>query len=274
MKRYKSSPQPATKSYIGTTGRIVHETCYGSQEGRVAKLRTKGVGLLANQELLNSCDCYLCPVIQNGKIGFINSFAEVVIPPKYDRFIGEFNEVESVIVVFRDNMCGVLNTDGLEMLMGEYKSISLVGNQYAIVMNSEYRRGIIEIMTNRITIPFGEYDNFNYYNGLLIACKKLLKGLISPTGKQITPIRYRWISGVEYGLLRIIIEEKIDDAIIKKWGLLDLQGNEILPAIYDNISRINNNAGVVYAEKDGRTIKFNVSNITQREGIVSNKSRI
>ena len=93
MKRYKTSPQPATKSYIGTTGRTVHKTCYGSQEGRIAKLRTKGIGLLANQKLLNSYDCYLCPVIQDGKIGFINSFAEVVIPPKYDSFTGEFNKV-------------------------------------------------------------------------------------------------------------------------------------------------------------------------------------
>lgn len=31
---------------------------------------------------------------------------------------------------------------------------------------------------------------------------------------------------------------------------------------------------MIYDEKDGRTIKFNVSNITQREGVVSNKSRI
>lgn len=274
MKRFNKTPDLSFTYTSGEKQKIGHYSEYGYKVIGINHLMKDSIGLLITEKLLNHIQDYLSPVIQNGKIGFINSFAEVVIPPKYDRFIGEFNEVESVMVVFRDNMCGVLNTDGLEMLMGEYKSISLVGNQYAIVMNSEYRRGIIEIMTNRIAIPFGEYDNFNYYNGLLIACKKLLKGLISPTGKQITPIRYRWISGVEYGLLRIIIEEKIDDAIIKKWGLLDLQGNEILPAIYDNISRINNNAGVVYAEKDGRTIKFNVSNITQREGVVSNKSRI
>lgn len=267
MKRYKTSPQPATKSYIGTTGRIVHETCYGSQEGRIAKLRTKGIGLLANQKLLNSYDCYLCPVIQDGKIGFINSFAEVVIPLKYDSFTGEFNEVESMIVVYRDNKCGVLNTDGLEMLMGEYQSISLVGTQYAIVMNSEYQKGIIEIMTNQMTVPFGEYDSFNYYNKILTARKKLLKGLITPTGKLITPIQYKWIGKVEYGSLRVIIEEKTDDTVIKRWGLLDTRGNEILPAIYDNISPIRSNGSVVYAVKDNKTIKFDISNLTQRANI-------
>ena len=267
MKIYKTSPQPATKSYIGTTGRIVHETCYGSQEGRIAKLRTKGIGLLANQKLLNSYDCYLCPVIQDGKIGFINSLTEVVMPLKHDSFTGEFNEVESMIVVYRDNKYGVLNTDGLEMLMGEYQSISLVGTQYAIVMNSEYQKGIIEIMTNQMTVPFGEYDDFNYYNKVLTARKKLLKGLITPAGKLITPIQYRWIGVVEFGLLRVIIEDKTNDAVIKKWGLIDIQGHEVLPAIYDNISPIRSNGSVVYAVKDNKTIKFDISNLTQRANI-------
>lgn len=267
MKRYKTPPQPLAKSYIGTTGRTVHETCYGSQEGRIAKLKTKGIGLLVNQELLNGYDCYLCPVIQNGKIGFINSYAEIVIQPQYDNITGGFTSPESMIVVCKDNKWGVLNTDGIEMLMGEYQSISLVGTQYAIVMNSEYKKGIIEIMTNQITIPFGEYQNFNYYRFILIGRKKLLKGLITPTGKLITPIQYRWIGDVEYGLLRVIIEEKTDDAVIKKWGLIDIQGNEILPAIYDNISPVRSNGSLVYAVKDNKTIKFDVSNLTQRANI-------
>ncbi|MCD8236797.1 MAG: WG repeat-containing protein [Prevotellaceae bacterium] len=206
-------------------------------------------------------------MLQNGKIGFINSFAEIIIPPKYDSFTGKFTSPESMIVVYRDNMCGVLNTNGLEILMGEYQNISLVGTQYAIVMNFEYQKGLVEIMTNQITIPFGEYHNFNYYNNILIARKQLLKGLITPTGKQLTPIQYRWISGVVNGLLRVIIKQKTDDIVIKKWGLIDIQGHEVLPAIYDNISPIRNNGSIVYAVKDNKTIKFDISNITQRANI-------
>lgn len=267
MKIYKTPPQLLAKSYIGTTGRTVHETCYGSQEGRIAKLKAKGIGLLVNQELLNGYDCYLCPVIQNGKIGFINSYAKIVIQPQYDNITGEFTSPESMIVVCKDNKWGVLNTDGLEMLMGEYRSISLVGTQYAIVMNSEYQRGIIEVLTKKMTIPFGEYDSLDYYNNLLIARKKLLKGLITPTGNLLTLIQYKWISGVEYGLLRVIIEEKTDDTVIKRWGLIDTQGNEILPAIYDNISPVRSNGSLVYAVKDNKTIKFDISNLTQRTNI-------
>lgn len=262
MKPYNNG----TKRMQGKYG-MTSITPYICSDGDVKILRDKGISLYITKDLIGACKGYLCPVVQNGKIGFINSFAEVVIPPKYDSFTGEFNEVESMIVAYRDNKCGVLNTDGLEMLMGEYQSISLVGTQYAIVMNSEYQKGIIEIMTNQMTVPFGEYDNFNYYNKVLTARKKLLKGLITPTGKLITPIQYRWIGVVEFGLLRVIIEDKTNDAVIKKWGLIDIQGHEVLPAIYDNISPIRSNGSVVYAVKDNKTIKFDISNLTQRTNI-------
>ena len=123
---------------------------------------------------------------------------------------------------------------------------------------------VAEIITYRIT---GTVSIVDYYNNLLIARKKLLKGLITPTGNLLTLIQYKWISGVEYGLLRVIIEEKTDDTVIKRWGLIDTQGNEILPAIYDNISPVRSNGSLVYAVKDNKTIKFDISNLTQRTNI-------
>lgn len=239
-------------------------TPYICSDKDVNLLRNQGVSLYLTRDLICACDKYLCPVVQNGKIGFINSFAEIVIPAKYESFIGEFSSSESLIKVCKDGQWGVMNANGVEMLMGEFQSISLVGTQYAIVMNSEYQKGIMEILTKRMTIPFGEYDNFSYYNNILIARKKLLKGLITPLGKLITPIQYRWISGMEYGLLRVIIEDKTGDVVTKKWGLIDMLGNEILPVIYDNISPIRNRGSVVYAVKDGRNVKFDISNLTTR----------
>lgn len=262
MKPYNNG----TKRVKGKYG-MISITPYICSDKDIKRLRDKGISLYLTRDLICACDKYLCPVIQNDKIGFINSFAEIVIPPKYDSFIGEFTSPESLIVVYKDNKCGVLNTDGLEMLMGEYQSISLIGTQYAIVMNSEYQKGIIEIMTNQMTIPFGEYDNFNYYNKVLTARKKLLKGLITPTGKLITPIQYQWIGEVEYELLRVIMEDRINDAVIKRWGLIDIQGHEVLPVIYDNISPIRSNGSIVYAVKEDKTIKFDISNLTQRTNI-------
>ena len=154
-----------------------------------------------------------------------------------------------------------MKANGLEMLMGEFQGILLIDTQYAIVMNSKYERGIIEIMTHKVVVAFGKYDNFNYYNNLLIAHKESLQGLITPTGDLITPIKYKWISNVEYGLLRVITEERNGGEIIKKWGLIDSQGNEVLPIIYDRISPIKNDGQTVYADKDSKSIKFNIKNL-------------
>lgn len=255
MKPYNNG----TKRLKGQYG-MISITPYICSDGDVEKLRNKGISLYLTRDLVCACQGYLCPVLQNGKIGFINSFAEIVIPPKYDRFIGEFSEPESMIVAYRDNMCGVLNTNGLEMLMGEYESISLIDTKYAIVMNPEHQKGIIEIMTMQTTVPFGEYREISNCNEhIVIAHNKLLKGLITPTGQQITPIKYRWISSIENGLLRVIIESNTG----KKWGVIDMQGKEILPVIYDYVPTIKSNL-ILYANKDGKSIKFNIENLSQK----------
>lgn len=260
MKRFNKTPD---FSFTYTSGgeHIGHYTENGYIEGNINQLRNKGIGLLITKEVLNNIPYYLCPIIQNDKIGFINSFADIIIEPQYDSFIGDFTSPESLITVSKDSKWGVLKANGLEMLMGEFQSISLIGTQYAIVMNSKYERGIIEIMTRKVMIAFGEYNNFNYYNNLLIAHKESLQGLITPTGDLITPIKYKWISNVEYGLLRVIIEERNGGEIIKKWGLIDSQGNEILPIIYDRVSPIRDNGQTVYADRDNKSIKFNIKNL-------------
>ena len=260
MKRFNKTPD-FSFTYISGDEHIGHYTETGYLTRNINHLKEIGAGILITEEILNSNTVYLCPINQNGKIGFINSFADVIIEPQYDSFMGNFTSPDSLIIVSKNSKWRVLKANGLEILMDEFQSISLIDTQYAIVMDSEYKKGIIETMTKRIVIALGEYDNFSYYSNLLIAHKKQLNGLITPTGELITPIKYKWISNVEYGLLRVIIEENNSGQIIKKWGLIDTQGNEVLPVIYDRISSIRNDGQTVYADKDGKNIKFNIKNL-------------
>lgn len=264
MKRYYQTPDLSiTVHSDGELKGRISEAAYIN--GQIKYLNKTGIGLFTTEEMLGKIPSYLYPVVQNGKIGFINSFADIVIPLQYDDFVGEFSSSDSLITVCKEGKWGILNANGIEMLMGEYQRISLIGTQYAIVMNSDYQKGIIEIMTNQITIPFGEYDDFYYYdNRILIARKKFLKGLITPIGKLITPIQYKWISGVEYGLIRVIIEKEMSKEVIQKWGMIDCQGNEVFPVIYDRISPIRDNGKTIYADKDGRSLKFDIKNLVAR----------
>ena len=52
--------------------------------------------------------------------------------------------------------------------------------------------------------------------------------------------------------------------------MIDTQGREILPAIYDNISRIKYGSTTIYANKDHRCIKFDIENLTKKFGIYNN----
>ena len=98
MKRFNKTPD---FSFTYTSGgeHIGHYTENGYIEGNINQLRNKGIGLLITKEVLNNIPYYLCPIIQNDKIGFINSFADIIIEPQYDSFIGDFTSPESLITV-------------------------------------------------------------------------------------------------------------------------------------------------------------------------------
>ena len=70
--------------------------------------------------------------------------------------------------------------------------------------------------------------------------------------------------------IKMFAEEKIGEEVIQKWGMIDTQGREILPAIYDNISRIKYGSTTIYANKDHRCIKFDIENLTKKFGIYNN----
>lgn len=221
-----------------TGGIIVHLTENAYTQCNINELNKQGIGMYIRKEILDAVPDYLYPIIQDRKIGFINSYADIVIPPVYDNFMGRFSSVKSLITVFKDGMCGLLNSDGREILMGEYKNISVIDDKYAIVTTKDNQNGIIEMIPNKAMVEFGLYDNIEHINNILIASKGRLKGLISSTGRLLTPIKYKWISNIECGLLRVIVENREKDGIETKWGIIDTNGNEIFPVICDRISQI------------------------------------
>ena len=87
MKRFNQTPDLSITIHSGgeLKGRI-SESWY--IEGRISYLNKTGIGLFTTKEILEKIPSYLYPVVQDGKIGFINSFADVVIPLQYDEFIG------------------------------------------------------------------------------------------------------------------------------------------------------------------------------------------
>jgi len=65
-------------------------------------LRKKGIGLLCTKIIMESIDYLLLPILVCGKIGFINSFAEIVIEANYDVIKGDFINKDSLVNVSID----------------------------------------------------------------------------------------------------------------------------------------------------------------------------
>lgn len=103
------------------------------------------------------------------------------------------------------------------------------------------------LQTNEIssTHSFQEVD--------VVILKGLVYGVLSH-GKCIVPFgKYHWIDSFQCGYARVIFNQK--------WGILDLNGSEVLSLEYDNIKPLKQNNDTKYFEcyKNGAKSIFNVS---------------
>lgn len=188
----------------------------------------------------------LIPFDRGGKIGFTDSEGKVIVSPKYAMYYGECYKESDFIKVSKpylygtpvnkkhiDNnlhyLFGVINSKGEEVLPIEYTSVlqAISDNILFTVQNTSHQYGVVALHGQEI-IPFG---------------------------------RYIWISGFDKGLARVIGKVIGSDGIAKeRWGLIDEDGNEVLPLEYEDIW---NFYGKDYSSvpiiKDGKQERFDLN---------------
>ena len=77
--------------------------------------------------------------------------------------------------------------------------------------------------------------------------------VLNENGEEIVPWgKYQWIEGYDNGLSRVFTNVKNDDTWIKKWGIINETGVEVLPVEYDNVWNFyHKNRITTTVEKDG-----------------------
>lgn len=96
-----------------------------------------------------------------------------------------------------------------------------------------------------------EYDlAFEFQSNVAIVSNNKHFGIINVSGVELTKLKYDGIEKFDSGFARIFINdstvkyqwEKDSERHFesKKWGLLDLHGNEVVPTIYAHLSPLNN----------------------------------
>ena len=198
-------------------------TEYGITYTNFNILRSKGFGSLLTQDIVISQDVYLLPVILNGKIGFINSFYEVVIEPQYDNILGNFNDENSMVIALKEKKWGLINIKNEIILPFKYNQLSFttIGLFYAVEYGSK-TNGFIDLNSN-----------------------------------LIIPNKYRWIDQDFYGGLARVIISDIEGN--EKWGIINLKAEYVVEPKYDKIWTFSSKRTSTKAFIDGREMDINLT---------------
>lgn len=261
MKRYKQLPN-LSFTYSSGGEHIGYYTEYGYTLASISHLKLKGVGLLITEEVLKNNQDYLCPINQNGKIGFINSFADIVITPQYDSVMDSFTSEQSIVRVCKESKWGLIDAEGNIVIDCQYRSLSHVWlEDYIVAQNEAYQYAIINIKTKLEIIPYGKYRLIYLYGRdhmMVQLMNNNLRGIIDIHENIIIPFKYKWISPFENDLARVITIVNESGKMVEKWGIIDIKGNYVVQPLYDNISTFKYGGKLAFATIGRKSIKLNL----------------
>lgn len=204
-------------------------------------------------------------VRKNGKYGVLDLNGKTVIEPRYD-MVSINNDMINVSL---GKKSGVLDASGKTILPMEYDDVRLLGGnmiavkqdgRYSCVdrngnllipadMNYDYydtvKEGLLKVKkdgqwafvdtTGQMVIPFMSYGdaNFGFRDGRAQFKQNGLYGYIDKTGKPAIPARYSGADEFRNGVAKVSLT---DAAGATKTGLIDTDGNVVVPIIYDKIN--------------------------------------
>lgn len=209
------------------------------------------------------------PDDKTGKMGFINEKGEFIIPCIYDTARSFSN---GIAYVKKDGKSGYINTQGQEVIPLMYDNLWEAENGFIVASNNG-KYGVIDRSNNQI-LPF-IYDEITYIgDGFIGAIKDINErgswGIINlKTGQEVTPYEYAGISTIGFVDEKIIVFKSLDSSDIYNYsqGIVDVNGNEVLPFIYQNISFFNGmvDKSLVQVRKDD---KWGVININSGDIVI------
>lgn len=189
----------------------------------------------------------MAAAVLNGKLGFINTKNEVVLPFKFNYISNAENKVD---FMFKNGLCTAIDTNGKYGLINKkgewalYSAYDYINNPllaYRIV-KSNNKYGVINDSL-RLIIPI-EYENIIIQRNGFVLYKDYMQQLIAfDTKTIIEPIVYDEIQIIMYSSgsnnsdgEEILYKTKcMVYRMHNKWGLLSAEGKILSKAIYDNI---------------------------------------
>lgn len=162
----------------------------------------------------------LIPFSSFDKIGFMNKQGEVIVEPRYTMYYGECYSSKDLIKVSINESYGFIkNNDEVDSRIRTL--YGLINYKGEIVLDTIYRK--LELSTECEDLVIVQNKDCKY-------------GVIDLNGNVIVPFgKYSYIYRFDKGFARVKLEKYGQRGLIRKYGLIDEQGKEVLPVEYDDI---------------------------------------
>ncbi|MDQ3111753.1 MAG: WG repeat-containing protein [Bacteroidota bacterium] len=231
---------------------------------------------------VESFDRGIARISFNGKFGLRSVEGKELVPPDYT-FISPF--VEGYAMVVLDDKCGYIRRDGsfaVECIYEHDKKLTGESNFHngRVRVKNKGKVGMVD-STGKIIVPFEFDDILPFENGLAPVKKKDKWGFIDTKNKLVIPYKYDNAGTFNDGLA-FVNSEELNGAINVKqkeiikpqfesiaflndylyvndgnaFGLMDRQGNWILPCIYSRIEFMSNT--ILRVEKNDKFGYYNI----------------
>ena len=210
-------------------------------------------------------------VTEGEKQKLINSYGTPILEEGFDR-IAQILKNSKEIIFVKDNLYGVMGTDGAITVENQYEELKQLDNGY-IVAKKDGKYGIIDNNNNEKLYFNYNSISFNKELGLYVAedadfkssiiddnFEVKLIGILSELNEESKYIKMR--IGDEYKYYDLKFEEKQNTEILKnntlflskkegKYGYLDSEGNVVVDYIYNDATE-QNKFGYVAVQQNGK----------------------
>ncbi|MFO0624606.1 MAG: WG repeat-containing protein [Polyangiales bacterium] len=162
---------------------------------------------------------------ENGRYGFLNEEADVVVPPVLEE---ASNFYDGLCLAKRGGRYGFLDRDGHEVVPCRYRRATHFCGDRALVWEDDGQRSFINRRGERLApclVPFDDAWGL-WHDGRMRIRRGALHGFLDLEGREAVPCRYpeaheRFASG-RAGVRRE-----------GRWGFVDRDGNEVVPPQFD-----------------------------------------
>ena len=164
----------------------------------------------------------LIPFTEWNKIGFINRKGEIVVEPKYSMYHGECYSEEDYIKVSEVYSRGFPRSGGKVSTYNDF-AYGLIDSKGNVILESNYRVLLTPIESKKLFTVQGK--DYRYR-------------VINANGEEVIPAgKYDWIDGFDHGFARVKIGKQSNNLRNNdnKWGIIDEEGNEVVPCSYSEI---------------------------------------